>query len=203
MLDDVALQRENADRFRLPRGAPNCRASRAVRFGNCRDVEAGHRLRRPSERHASSTTAGSLKCVVASTIACAKRLGSFDLKMPLPTKMPSAPSCIINAASAGVETPPAQNSTTGSFPFCAQRRHEFERRAEIARARDEFFLRRDAQVAIASLIARMCRTASTMLPLPASPLLRIIAAPSAIRRSASPRSRAPQTNGVVKACLST
>ena len=32
---------------------------------------------------------------------------------------------------------------------------------------------------------------------------RIMAAPSAMRRSASPRLRAPQTNGVVKACLST
>ena len=42
-----------------------------------------------------------------------------------------------------------------------------------------------------------------MFPLPASPLLRIIAAPSAIRRSASPKSRAPHTNGVVNACLST
>ena len=49
----------------------------------------------------------------------------------------------------------------------------------------------------------MWRTASTTLPVPASPLVRIIAAPSPIRRSASPRSRAPQTNGTVNACLST
>src|SRR2546427_625662 len=48
----------------------------------------------------------------------------------------------------------------------------------------------------------MCRTASTMLPEPASPLVRIIAAPSPMRRSASPRSRAPQTNGMRKANLS-
>src|SRR5207302_1799924 len=45
------------------------------------------------------------------------------------------------------------------------------------------------------MIARMCRTASTTLPEPASPFVRIIAAPSAMRRSASPRLRAPQTNG--------
>ena len=44
-------------------------------------------------------------------------------------------------------------------------------------------------------IARMWRTASTTLPVPASPLVRIIAAPSAIRRSASPRLVAPHTNG--------
>ena len=34
---------------------------------------------------------------------------------------------------------------------------------------------------------RMCVTALTMSPVPASPFVRIIAAPSAIRRSASPR----------------
>src|SRR5436309_1336435 len=50
--------------------------------------------------------------------------------------------------------------------------------------------------------ARMCRTASTMLPEPASPFVRIIAAPSPMRRSASPRSRAPHTNGTRKANLS-
>jgi len=39
-------------------------------------------------------------------------------------------------------------------------------------------------------------------PVPASPLERIIAAPSEMRRSASPRLVAPQTNGTVNACLS-
>ena len=52
------------------------------------------------------------------------------------------------------------------------------------------------------VISRMWRTASTMLPVPASPLERIIAAPSPIRRSASPRLVAPQTNGTSKANLS-
>ena len=51
-------------------------------------------------------------------------------------------------------------------------------------------------------IARMWRTASTTLPVPASPLVRIMAAPSAIRRSPSPRSVAPHTNGTLKAHLS-
>ena len=35
--------------------------------------------------------------------------------MPEPTKTPSAPSCIIIAASAGVAMPPAVNSTTGQL----------------------------------------------------------------------------------------
>ena len=51
--------------------------------------------------------------------------------------------------------------------------------------------------------ARMCVTALTTSPVPASPFVRIIAAPSAIRRSASPRLVAPQTNGISNAHLST
>ena len=51
--------------------------------------------------------------------------------------------------------------------------------------------------------ARMWRTASTMLPEPASPLVRIMAAPSPIRRRHSPRSRAPHTKGTLNANLST
>src|SRR5437588_442709 len=52
-----------------------------------------------------------------------------------------------------------------------------------------------------SITARMWRTASTTFPVPASPFVRIIAAPSPIRRSASPRSRQPHTNGILKMCL--
>ena len=52
------------------------------------------------------------------------------------------------------------------------------------------------------MIERRWRTASTMLPVPASPLERIIAAPSEMRRSASPRFVAPHTNGTSKANLS-
>ena len=54
---------------------------------------------------------------------------------------------------------------------------------------------------ISRRIWRRWRTASTMLPLPASPLVRIIAAPSPMRRSASPSSRAPQTKGTRKSVL--
>ena len=48
----------------------------------------------------------------------------------------------------------------------------------------------------------MWRTASTTLPVPASPFERIMAAPSPIRRSASPRLVAPQTKGTWNAHLS-
>src|ERR671910_1241501 len=49
---------------------------------------------------------------------------------------------------------------------------------------------------------RRWRTASTTLPVPASPFERIIAAPSLMRRSASPRLVAPHTNGTVNFHLS-
>ncbi|EGB06736.1 hypothetical protein AURANDRAFT_28695 [Aureococcus anophagefferens] len=52
-------------------------------------------------------------------MALARFMGSSDLKMPLPTKTPSMPSCIMSAASAGVATPPAAKLTTGSLPVFA------------------------------------------------------------------------------------
>ncbi len=48
----------------------------------------------------------------------------------------------------------------------------------------------------------MCLVASETSPVPASPFERIIAAPSVMRRSASPRLVAPQTKGTVKSYLS-
>src|SRR5213080_3748882 len=76
----------------------------------------------PRPRETLATTSASSNIVVASTIARARFAGSPDLKMPLPTKTPSAPSCIIIAASAGVAMPPAVNSTTGSLPASATSR---------------------------------------------------------------------------------
>ena len=51
-------------------------------------------------------------------------------------------------------------------------------------------------------MARMCVVALETSPVPASPLERIIAAPSLMRRSASPRLVAPHTNGTVNFHLS-
>ena len=55
---------------------------------------------------------------LACTMALALLAGLPALKMPLPTKTPSMPICIISAASAGVATPPAAKFTTGSRPKC-------------------------------------------------------------------------------------
>ncbi len=73
----------------------------------------------PRPRDTFAITSGSSWNVVALTIAAARAAGSPDLKIPEPTKTPSAPSCIIMAASAGVARPPAVNSTTGSLPAAA------------------------------------------------------------------------------------
>src|SRR5215211_6031060 len=75
---------------------------------------------RPADTRAS--TSASWKCVVASTIAFARTSGSPDLKMPEPTKTPSAPSCMQSAASAGVAMPHAVNVTTGRRPCSATQR---------------------------------------------------------------------------------
>jgi hypothetical protein len=55
-------------------------------------------------------------------MATARLAGSALLKMPEPTNTPSAPSCIMSAASAGVAMPPAEKLTTGSLPFSATQR---------------------------------------------------------------------------------
>jgi hypothetical protein len=54
---------------------------------------------------------------------------------------------------------------------------------------------------MAPCTARQWRTASTTFPVPASPFVRIMDAPSAMRRSASPRSRQPHTKGTLNLCL--
>ena len=121
--------------------------------------------------------------------------------MPEPTKTPSTPSCIISAASAGVASPPAAKFTTGSLPAFATWRTSSSG-APRSRAIDTSSSSRAPwSFAIWELMVRRWRTASTTLPVPASPFVRIIAAPSAIRRRASPRSRAPQTNGTVNVPL--
>ena len=50
---------------------------------------------------------------------------------------------------------------------------------------------------ICELILRICLTASTIFPVPASPLVLNKAAPSPILRKASPKSLAPQTKGIL------
>ena len=57
-------------------------------------------------------------------------------------------------------------------------------------------------MAISARIWRMWVVALETSPVPASPLERIMAAPSLMRRRASPRLVAPQTKGTVKFHLS-
>ena len=157
----------------------------------------------PRPEETSARTFGSSKCVVASTIAFARVSGSPDLKMPEPTNTPSAPSCMQSEASAGVAMPPAVNVTTGRRPFSAtQRTSSYGARCSFAAAYSSSS-RAAWSCRIAPKTARMWVTALTMSPVPASPFVRIIAAPSAIRRSASPRFVAPHTNGIVNCHLST
>src|SRR5262249_43269904 len=67
----------------------------------------------PSSSDTLARMSGSRKWVVAWTMARARVGGSADLKTPEPTKIASAPSCIMSAASAGVATPPAAKLGTG------------------------------------------------------------------------------------------
>ena len=123
--------------------------------------------------------------------------------MPEPTKLPSTPSCIISAASAGVEMPPAEKFTTGSLPVAATLRTSSSGAPSSLAACASSSWPSTVSAFICEVIVRMWRTASTTLPVPASPLVRIMAAPSEMRRSASPRFRAPHTNGTVNCHLST
>src|SRR5215472_2771713 len=153
------------------------------------------RMASPSSSCASSTAFGSSKCVVAFTTALARASGSLDLKIPDPTKTASAPSRLTSAASAGVAIPPAEKFGTGSLPVFAICRISSKGAPNSFASCINSSSRMVVSFFIWLTIARMCRTASTTLPEPASPFVRIIAAPSAMRRSASPRLRAPQTNG--------
>src|SRR5438094_5027321 len=74
------------------------------------------RIALPRLLDASARMSGRSKYVVAATMALARAAGFSALKMPEPTKIPSQPSCIMSAASAGVARPPAAKLTTGSRP---------------------------------------------------------------------------------------
>ena len=122
--------------------------------------------------------------------------------MPEPTNTPSAPSCIIIAASAGVAMPPAVNSVTGSLPARATSATSSNGACSSLAATYSSSSDSDVSRRISPPILRMWVVAFETSPVPASPLERIIAAPSVMRRSASPRLVAPHTNGTVNFHLS-
>mmetsp|Transcript_79511 Transcript_79511/g.146231 ORF Transcript_79511/g.146231 Transcript_79511/m.146231 type:complete len:267 (-) Transcript_79511:51-851(-) len=134
-------------------------------------------------------------------MALARFSGQSDLKIPLPTKTPSTPSCMQRAASAGVATPPAAKFTTGSLPsflVCWRRLRGAPCSLAIVKISSSSIV---CSIRISLCSVRMWRTASTTLPVPASPLVRIIEHPSAMRRNASPRLRQPHTKGTLNLFL--
>ena len=123
------------------------------------------------------------------------------MKMPEPTKTVSEPNCIIKDASAGVATPPAAKFGTGNFPIFATCSTK-ENGAPISLAAAIISsLSIVVSFLISLLTCLICRTASTIFPLPASPLVLIIAAPSPILLKASPKFLHPQTKGTLKSCF--
>ena len=98
--------------------------------------------------------------------------------------------------------PPAQNIGTGRRPVPAISRTSATGACSRLAQSNSSALSATVIRRMSPMMERRCRTASTMLPVPASPLERIIAAPSEIRRRASPRLVAPHTNGTVNCHLS-
>ena len=109
---EVPLDGEDADpeapAARTGRGSSPAALSRPPSAASASISRPG--IASPSSIEALATRSGSAKWV-ASTMARAP-LRVRLLKMPDPTKLPSAPSCIISAASARVAMPPAQKSRT-------------------------------------------------------------------------------------------
>ena len=197
MLAERALQREDADRARYqPR---SCMRSR---LGDVRDVDADHRLAqvarharddvgvlevrgrlddrlRALRRVAALEDAGADEHAVAAELHHERRVGR-------------------GRDAARREVHDRQLAVLGD-PL-----HELVRRLQLLGRVEELLVAQARRAsAISSVTARMWRTASTTLPVPGSPLVRTIAAPSAMRRSASPRLRQPHTNGTVKSHLLT
>ena len=207
------LQSEHPD----PRRALHSERATRPRTSSRSSSEACSRRCRPSAGRGRSRHGRRLrssKWVVASTIARGRRAtssaqpsrsssGSRPLEDAEPTKTPSAPSSVPSEASAGVsDTARGEGRPTGRRPFSANQR--MARTALDAPSRPRGARRRAAPaLANRSKDRAHVRQALTMSPVPASPFVRIIATPSEIRRSASPRSVAPQTNGTVYSHLST
>ena len=119
---DVLAERRPAGRARRPSRRYQPRVGEELLAGAYSIVEAEHRLAEALRRPRRATL-GVL--VVRRRLDDRARRGApgrSDLKMPEPTNTPSAPSCIISAASAGVAMPPAAKLTTGSRPCSATSR---------------------------------------------------------------------------------
>ena len=141
------------------------------------DLLAGHRLAETARDLRHDVGVGVVRGGLDDR-ACRASAGSDDLKMPLPTNTDCAPSCITSAASAGVAMPPAQNSGTGSSPRSATSCTRSSGALSSLAQRYSSSGPAVESVLMSPRIERRWRTASTMLPVPASPFERISAAPS-------------------------
>ncbi len=199
---EVALRREDADPEAGLAGhyQPRCWSSAPSAASW---AMSSPRIGSPSPAEAAATRSGSSKWVVASTIARARRSRVLALEDPRADEVPLGAELHHQRRvgrrrdAAGAEQrhrqPPAPRRPRGR-PRAARRAPSPHSASSSAPS--------ECSRLIPPVISRMWRTASTMLPVPASPLERIIAAPSPSRRSASPRLVAPQTNGTSKASLS-
>ena len=102
----------------------------------------------------------------------------------------------MSAASCGVATPPAAKFNTGKRPYSRIARSTSigapnSLLAVINSASSKFKI-----YSTSLLTCLICLTASTIFPVPGSPFVRSIVAPSPSRRVASPKFLHPQTNGV-------
>ena len=201
-----ALQRQHADLAGGPRTrwAPRGRRVRAAYQPRSASLVSSPPISRPGIAVAEAAATPWRGCAGRRSGWWPRRwpwpgaAGSSLLKMPEPTNTASAPSCITSAASAGVAMPPAQNSGTGSVPVSATsctrpigRLQPLGPVVELGRVGlgDLADVAEDrAQVA-----DRLDDVAGAGLALRADH-----AAPSEMRRSASPRLVAPHTNGTVK-----
>ena len=118
---EVALEGQDTDDRRQPSRLPAAAVARSCSPSSFARLEPAHRLAQALRR--ARDALGVLRSASSPRRSRGRAAGgSSDLKMPEPTNTPSAPSCIISAASAGVAMPPAQNSTTGSLPASCDRR---------------------------------------------------------------------------------
>ena len=205
MLAERSLQREHADLHLEASGGIGDRSPAAV--GELH-VERVDLLAAASPRRARATpwrrSSASAKCVVASTIALrhASRVVALEDAAAdehrLRAELHHERGVGRGGDAARAEQRDRELAALGDLL------HEVDRRAQLLGPAVEL-LGPSATVSLrmSPRIERRWRTASTMLPVPASPFERIMHAPSEMRRSASPRLVAPHTNGTVNAHLST
>jgi hypothetical protein len=189
MRGEVALHGQDAGRHH-PRSASRSTA------GIVADAIPG--IAAPRPRDAASTSSGFCQWVVARTIARARAAGS-DLKMP-DRRHGLRPERHVQARGVGRRRDAAGSEVRHRQPAALRQGDDQPNGAPSAWVWPSV---RRAASARAPHLAPMRRVPDCLMmsPLPASPFVRIIARSSPIRR-APHQSRAPQTKGTRKACLS-